>query len=117
MVFQRACVAFVSLGLIASAPAQTHAPTKKQPAKAATTIHRAPAAKGAPTRKVAGKKTSAKKSLAHTVTAKTVKGRAATLTPVSYANREATMRTLRSRSPAHALVSRTQRRFSRSSTS
>ena len=84
MVFERACVALLSLGLISTA--QTHAP-KKQTAKAAATIHRAPAAKGPPARK----KTSARKALARSVSSKHVKGRVAEVTPVSYASREATM--------------------------
>jgi len=98
MVFQRACVAFLSLGLIASASAQTHAQTHastKQAAKIPGTVHRAPAAKGAPTKKTVSKKTPAKKpgarSVAATTTSRTVRGRVATVAPASYATREATM--------------------------
>ena len=91
MSFQRACVAFLSLGLIAGANAQTHATVRKQPAKASPTVHRAPAAKGAPTKKVVGKKTSTKKPLTHVIASKTIKGHVATVTPISYASREATM--------------------------
>jgi len=103
MVFQRACVALLALGLLASAPAQTHVQTHapaKKPAKPLTTIHRAPAAKSPPTRKAAGKKTLAKKPVVRTAAGTatvtgTVKGRVAAVTPIvapiSYASREATM--------------------------
>ena len=84
MVFERACVVVLSLGLIATA--QTHAP-KKLTAKAAATIHRAPAARAPAARK----KATTRRPLARSVSSKHVKSRVADVTPVSYASREATM--------------------------
>lgn len=77
MVFQRACTAFLALSLIASA----HAPKKK-----AAAVHRAPAAKSAPTRKTASRKSLSRKPIA-----RLVKGRIVPATPVSHASREATL--------------------------
>ncbi len=81
MFLQRASVVLLSLTLIASAPAESHAPKKKPPA-----THRAPAAKITPTRRVSAKKSSGRKP-----TTRAVKGHAARAPAISHATREATM--------------------------
>lgn len=83
---QRACVAFLSLGMMANACAQSHLPAKKKSAaKTPAAVHRAPAAKGAPGKKTVSHRSSGKKAVTRAAIARIP------ATPVSHASREATL--------------------------